>query len=136
MNRCIKLSLVFLLLLLATATSRAQFAQRGGIAGTVFDLAQNQCRQIKADAAGHFEFDNLAAGRYQLTAVHDGFGTKFPLHENLHLQFRADAFNAFNHSQWNGIVTTYPSGSTQYPFGQVNGAGDALIGQVAAKAVV
>jgi hypothetical protein len=59
----------------------------------------------------------------------------FPLYENLHLEFRADAFNAFNHSQWNGVNTTYPSGSTQYPFGQVNGAGDARIGQVAAKLV-
>jgi hypothetical protein len=59
----------------------------------------------------------------------------FNLYESLHLEFRADAFNAFNHSQWNSIVTTYPSGSTQYPFGQVNGAGDARIGQVAAKLV-
>lgn len=59
----------------------------------------------------------------------------FVLYENLHLEFRADAFNVFNHSQWNGINTTYPSGSTQYPFGQANSAGDARIGQVAAKVV-
>jgi hypothetical protein len=59
----------------------------------------------------------------------------FNLYERLRLEFRADAFNAFNHSQWNGINTTYPSGSTQYPFGQVNSAGDARIGQVAAKLV-
>jgi hypothetical protein len=62
-------------------------------------------------------------------------GKTFPLYERLHLEFRADAFNALNHSQWNGINTTYPSGSTQYPFGQVNSAGDARIGQVAAKVV-
>jgi hypothetical protein len=59
----------------------------------------------------------------------------FALHESLHLEFRADAFNAFNHSQWSGVNTTYPTGSSQYPFGQVNGAGDARIGQVAAKLV-
>jgi hypothetical protein len=59
----------------------------------------------------------------------------FALYERLHLEFRGDAFNVFNHSQWNGVNTTYPSGSTQYPFGQVNGAGDARIGQVAAKLV-
>jgi hypothetical protein len=59
----------------------------------------------------------------------------FVIYERLHLEFRGDAFNALNHSQWNGINTTYPTGSTQYPFGQVNGAGDARIGQVAAKLV-
>jgi hypothetical protein len=59
----------------------------------------------------------------------------FVLYESLHLELRADAFNAFNHSQWNGVNTTYPSGSAQYPFGQVNSAGDARIGQVAAKVV-
>lgn len=59
----------------------------------------------------------------------------FPLFERLHLEFRADAFNAFNHTQWTGVNTTYPTGSTQYPFGQVNGAREARIGQVAAKLV-
>ncbi|WP_158821675.1 carboxypeptidase regulatory-like domain-containing protein [Granulicella sp. S156] len=59
----------------------------------------------------------------------------FPLYKTLHLEFRADAFNALNHSQWNSVVTTYPSGSAQYPFGSVNGAGDARIGQVAAKLI-
>ncbi len=69
----------------------AQFAQRGGLAGTVFDdsgavvagaqltlldLAQNQSRQVKADASGHFEFDNLTAGQYQLTASFTGFGAE------------------------------------------------------------
>jgi hypothetical protein len=58
-----------------------------------------------------------------------------PLYKTLHLELRADAFNALNHSQWNGVNTTYPSGSGQYPFGQVNSAGDARIGQIAAKIV-
>jgi len=59
----------------------------------------------------------------------------FPLYKTVHLELRADAFNALNHSQWNGVNTTYPSGSGQYPFGQVNSAGDARIGQIAAKVV-
>ncbi len=59
----------------------------------------------------------------------------FAIYERLHLEFRADAFNAFNHTQWTGINTAYPSGSAQYPFGQVNGAREARIGQVAAKLV-
>lgn len=59
----------------------------------------------------------------------------FPLYEGFHLEFRADAFNALNHTQWTGVNTTYPSGSSQYPFGQVNGAREARIGQVAAKVV-
>jgi hypothetical protein len=59
----------------------------------------------------------------------------FPIYENLHLEFRADAFNAFNHSQWNGINTAYPSTDAEYPFGEVNSAGDARVGQVGAKLV-
>jgi Carboxypeptidase regulatory-like domain/TonB dependent receptor len=59
----------------------------------------------------------------------------FPIRESLHLEFRADAFNVFNHSNWNSVVTTYPSGSTQFPFGMVNGANEARIVQVAGKVV-
>jgi hypothetical protein len=59
----------------------------------------------------------------------------FPLGEKFHLDFRGDAFNAFNHTQWTGVNTTYPSGSSQFPFGMVNGAREARIGQVAAKLV-
>jgi hypothetical protein len=59
----------------------------------------------------------------------------FPIYESLHLEFRADAFNALNHSQWTGINTIYPSGSEQYPFGQVNNAREGRIGQLAAKVV-
>ena len=69
MNRRILLSTIALLIVLLSSTSWAQFAQRGGVAGTVFDstgavvpgvqvtlldLAQNQKRQIKADSSGHF----------------------------------------------------------------------------------
>ena len=59
----------------------------------------------------------------------------FPIFENLHLEFRGDAFNAFNHTQWTGVNTQYPSGSSQFPFGMVNGAREDRIGQVAAKLV-
>jgi hypothetical protein len=91
MNRRILLSTIALLIVLLSSTSWAQFAQRGGVAGTVFDstgavvpgvqvtlldLAQNQKRQIKADSSGHFEFDNLTAGQYQLTATQQGFETE------------------------------------------------------------
>src|SRR6202034_10218 len=43
----------------------------------------------------------------------------FQLYERLHLEFRGDAFNAFNHTQWTGVNTQYPSGSSQFPFGMV-----------------
>ena len=78
-----------LLLLVASPRAGAQFAQRGGIGGTVFDAsgavvpgaqvtlfdAQNQSRQITSDKTGHFEFDNLVAGQYRLTATQEGFET-------------------------------------------------------------
>ena len=41
----------------------------------MLDIGQNQRRDIKADGSGHFEFDNLTAGQYQLTAVMQGFKT-------------------------------------------------------------
>lgn len=59
----------------------------------------------------------------------------FAIYESVHLEFRADAFNAFNHANWNSVVTTYPSGSAQFPFGMVNGANEARIVQVAGKLV-
>lgn len=59
----------------------------------------------------------------------------FQIVSALHLEFRADAFNAFNHSQWNGVNTTYPNGNSQFPFGSVNGSREARIGQLAAKLV-
>jgi hypothetical protein len=59
----------------------------------------------------------------------------FPIHERLHLEFRGDAFNALNHTQWTGVNTIFPSGDSQFPFGMVNAAREARIGQVAAKLV-
>jgi hypothetical protein len=59
----------------------------------------------------------------------------FSLYESFHLEFRADAFNAFNHTNWSGVNTAYPTGSAQFPFGQVNGALEARIVQVAVKLV-
>lgn len=90
MKRRILLPWFCLLLLLASDHSWAQFAQRGALSGSVFDasgalvpgaqitlldMAQNRTRQIKTDSTGHFEFDNLAAGQYQLTAAWPGFQT-------------------------------------------------------------
>jgi len=45
---------------------------------------------------------------------------------------RADAFNAFNHSQWNGVETSGPS-NYGIPFGGVTGAREARITQVSLK---
>lgn len=83
-------SLVLLvsLLMLMSGTALAQFAQRGGISGTVydtsgavipgaqitlFDIAGNQVGQAKTDSSGHFEFNSIAAGQYRLSAVANGF---------------------------------------------------------------
>ncbi len=59
----------------------------------------------------------------------------FPVERGLHVEFRADFFNAFNHSQWTSVNTTYPNGSTQFPFGSVSSAREGRIGQLAAKLV-
>lgn len=61
----------------------------------------------------------------------------FSLHENWHAEFRADALNVFNHTQWNGVQTTYPYATVgnygNVPFGQATGAREARIMQVALK---
>jgi hypothetical protein len=59
----------------------------------------------------------------------------FPIKGSLHIEFRADAFNAFNHTQWTSLNTTYPNGNPQFPFGSVSSAREARIGQIAAKLV-
>jgi hypothetical protein len=59
----------------------------------------------------------------------------FSIYEQLHLEFRADAFNALNHSQWNCLNTTYPSGDGKFPFGSVCGGREGRIGQLALKLV-
>jgi hypothetical protein len=100
MNRRTLLSLVSLFVLLLSASAWAQFAQRGGIEGTVFDangavvpgarvtllnIGMADTRQSTADSSGHFEFDNIVAGQYQLTAVQAGFETSIsgPIAVNL-----------------------------------------------------
>ncbi|MGA8528619.1 MAG: hypothetical protein WB622_02825, partial [Acidobacteriaceae bacterium] len=61
----------------------------------------------------------------------------FPIHERFHAEFRADAFNALNHTQWSGAQTVYPYATVgnygNIPFGQVTGALEARIMQVALK---
>ena len=59
----------------------------------------------------------------------------FSIYERLHFELRGDAFNALNHTQWNSIITTFPSGDAQFPFGMVAGAREARIGQVSGKLV-
>jgi Carboxypeptidase regulatory-like domain len=56
----------------------------------------------------------------------------FTLHDALVANLRCDSFNAFNHTQWNGIETSYPN-SNGVPFGQVTGAREARITQVSLK---
>lgn len=50
--------------------------------------------------------------------------------ESMSLQFRAEAINLFNHTNWNGIGTSFTTAST---FGQVTSANDARIMQLGLK---
>lgn len=80
----------FCLLCFVAGSAFAQFAQRGSISGFVFDTSgaiiqnaqvtlldveHNQAQQAASDSQGHFEFTNLSAGQYQLTAASQGFET-------------------------------------------------------------
>ena len=49
--------------------------------------------------------------------VNLGLFKKFPINERVGLQFRAEAFNTFNHPNWNG-VTNDP---TSVNFGKITG---------------
>ncbi len=86
-----KLPVLFsvLFLILLSPFCQGQFAQRGGIGGfvldasgaavvgaqvTLSDLAQNATRDVVSDNSGHFEFNDLSAGDYQLAVSQTGFG--------------------------------------------------------------
>lgn len=81
------LPLLFLLLI-TTSASFGQFAQRGGIDGSILDSSgaaipnapvtltdvdHNQTRSVSTDAAGHFEFTGLVSGQYLLSVQRAGF---------------------------------------------------------------
>jgi Carboxypeptidase regulatory-like domain len=59
------------------------------------------------------------------------FGKTFNIYERFHAEFRADMYNAFNHTQWNAISTQL-NGSTG-PFGQVTGSREGRIVEFGAK---
>src|SRR5208337_1803594 len=64
------------------------------------------------------------------------FGKNIAFHESLHAELRADMYNAFNHTQWNGVETIVPVvGSGATPFGQVTNSREGRIIQIAAKIV-
>jgi hypothetical protein len=58
-----------------------------------------------------------------------GFFKNFDIHESVKLQFRAEMFNILNKANFNSVATTYGAGG----FGQVNGAWDPRIMQLALK---
>lgn len=62
------------------------------------------------------------------------FGKNITIRERLHAELRADMYNAFNHTQWNGVSTQSAGGYTG-PFGQVTGSREGRIIQLAAKVV-
>ena len=57
------------------------------------------------------------------------FSKRTMLKENIQLQFRAEFFNIFNHTQWAGVGTTVGAGT----FGQVVSARDPRITQLALR---
>jgi hypothetical protein len=59
----------------------------------------------------------------------------FPIFNRFHAEFRADAFNALNHTQWNGAQTYQTKTGTRsgVPFGAATGAREARIVQLAVK---
>jgi hypothetical protein len=68
-----------------------------------------------------------------------GLFKSFAVHEDMHFEFRAEAFNVFNHTQWNGVNTNSCYSSQQdcsaSPFLTVTGAHNARILQLAGKFV-
>jgi hypothetical protein len=68
-----------------------------------------------------------------------GLFKSFAVHEDMHFEFRAEAFNVFNHTQWNGVNTNSCYSSQQdcsaSPFLTATGAHNARILQLAGKFV-
>jgi hypothetical protein len=67
-----------------------------------------------------------------------GLFKSFAVHEDMHFEFRAEAFNVFNHTQWNGINTNSCYGSeacAASPFLTATGAHNPRILQFAGKFV-
>jgi hypothetical protein len=78
-------------------------------------------------ALGSFAGQDRTTGTFQWQKT-------FKFRERLNTEIRGDFFNAFNHTQWNSVNTAfYPSSSGNVPFGQVTGAREARIIQLAAK---
>ncbi len=109
MSRLAKLFIAVLTVvaLLPGGTAFAQFAQRGGLQGFVFDpssavapgatvtllnTAQGNTTQTKSDPTGHFEFTNLEAGQYVLSVSAPGFAEvkSEPLTVNIGASLRYD----------------------------------------------
>ncbi|HEY0784915.1 MAG TPA: carboxypeptidase-like regulatory domain-containing protein, partial [Acidobacteriaceae bacterium] len=82
--------LSILLVLLCPALCQAQFAQRGGVEGTVtdasdavvpqaaltlLDLTQNTTKRSTTDERGHYSFAEVPAGTYRITVERAGFAT-------------------------------------------------------------
>ena len=67
-----------------------------------------------------------------------GLFKSFAVHEDMHFEFRAEAFNVFNHTQWNGVNTNSCYGSeacATSPFLTATGAHNPRILQFAGKFV-
>jgi hypothetical protein len=63
------------------------------------------------------------------------FGKSIAFHERLHAEIRADMFNAFNHTQWTSVDTTFNDTLSGFQFGQVTGGREGRIIQLGAKIV-
>jgi len=47
------------------------------------------------------------------------FGKNITLYDRLRAEIRADMFNAFNHTQWTAVDTTFNDSFSGNPFGQI-----------------
>ena len=67
-----------------------------------------------------------------------GLFKNFAVREDMRFEFRAEAFNVFNHTQWSGVNTSACYGAAACsadPFLTVNSAHNARILQLAGKFV-